>query len=59
MTLLIALGVGLAVHGPITAAFTLQHLAYRTLPLACGVWAMLTLVLVMVLRIRGAQRQTA
>lgn len=34
---------GLAIYGPFTAEFTLQHLAYRTLPPACGIWAMLTL----------------
>ena len=57
--LLIAVGLGLAAYGPLTPAFTVQHLAYRTLPLACGVWAALSLVLVVTLRIRRAQRQTA
>ena len=61
-TLVIAVLIGLAVYGPITTDFTVQHLAYRTLPLACGVWAALTLVLAIVLsiaRFRGPQRQAA
>ncbi len=57
--LVAAVGVGLALYGPITPLFTVQHLAYRSLPIACGVWAVLSLGLVLVLRIRGAQRQTA
>ncbi|VXB68272.1 Cell wall anchor protein [Microbacterium sp. 8M] len=57
--LVVAVVIGLAVYGPLTADFTAQHLAYRTLPAACGVWALLTLVLVVVLRIRRGQRQTA
>jgi len=57
--LVIALVVGLAAHGPLTEEFTVQHLAYRTLPIACGIWAALTLVLVVSLRIRGAQSQAA
>lgn len=56
--LVIAVVIGLAVYGPLTADFTAQHLAYRALPAACGVWALLTLVLVIVLRIRRGQRQT-
>lgn len=39
--------------GPFTAEFTFQHLAYRTLPRACGIWAMLTLALCVVLTILG------
>lgn len=57
--LIVAVGLGRMAYGPLTATFTVQHLAYRTLPLACGVWALLTLLLVLVLRIRGAQRQAA
>ena len=37
--------IGYALLGPFTAEFTIQHLAYRMLPQACGIWAMLTLVL--------------
>lgn len=36
---------GLAVLGPITDEFTVQHLAYRTLPAASGVWGALTVLL--------------
>jgi len=34
--------IGLGVHGPFTAQWTPQHLAYRVLPPACAVWAALT-----------------
>ncbi|MDR6867179.1 hypothetical protein J2Y69_001778 [Microbacterium resistens] len=37
--------VGLAVYGAPDAEFTAQHLAYRVLPPACAVWAVLTLAL--------------
>ncbi|MFD5226929.1 DUF4184 family protein [Microbacterium sp. NPDC058342] len=36
---------GLAVYGPLADTFTIQHLAYRTLPVASGVWGLLTLLL--------------
>lgn len=36
---------GLAVYGPLTEAFTLQHLAYRTLPAASGLWGAMTVLL--------------
>lgn len=36
---------GLAAYGPLTAEFTVQHLAYRVLPPACAVWGVLSLVL--------------
>ena len=51
-------GVGLAAYGPLTAAWTAQHLAYRVLPPACAIWGVLTLVLcvVIVVRRRRAQR---
>jgi len=48
---------GLAAYGALTAAWTAQHLAYRVLPLACGVWGVLTIglcVVVVVLRRRSA-----
>lgn len=45
MVLIVAWCIGYAMLGPLTAQFTLQHLAYRTLPAACGIWAILTLVL--------------
>jgi len=46
--LAIAWGVGLGIYGPPDADFTVQHLAYRVLPPACAVWAVLTLVLCVV-----------
>lgn len=44
--------IGLAVYGPLTPEFTVQHLAYRTLPFAVGIWGALSLILVAVLRVR-------
>lgn len=37
--------IGLAVYGPLTAEFTIAHLAYRVLLPACAMWAAGTLVL--------------
>lgn len=51
--------IGLAVYGPITAEWTLAHLAYRVLPPACAVWGAATVVLavaVQVLRSRQDRR---
>ncbi|MFG6403290.1 DUF4184 family protein [Microbacterium sp. P04] len=39
---------GLAAFGPLTADFTVAHLAYRVLPVACAVWAGLTIVVALV-----------
>jgi len=50
--------VGLVALGPLTDQFTVRHLAYRTLPLACGVWAMLTLALCVAITILGRPRPT-
>lgn len=36
---------GLALLGPLSETFTLQHLAYRTLPIASGAWGALTILL--------------
>lgn len=36
---------GLALYGPLTDSFTLQHLAYRTLPVASGLWGGMTVLL--------------
>lgn len=44
--------------GPFTPEFTVQHLAYRVLPAACGIWAMLTLVLCVVIAIVAGRRPT-
>jgi membrane-bound metal-dependent hydrolase YbcI (DUF457 family) len=43
---------GLAAFGPLTAEFTVQHLAYRVLPPACAAWGALTLVLCLVIALR-------
>lgn len=53
--LVAAVALGLAVYGPLTEAFTVQHLAYRTLPLACGLWGVLTLALVLAIRLVRAR----
>ncbi|WP_194419997.1 DUF4184 family protein [Microbacterium abyssi] len=45
--------IGYLALGPFTEDFSFQHLAYRVLPLACGIWAMLTLALCVVLTILG------
>lgn len=50
---------GLALAGPLTAEFTVRHLAYLVLPPACGAWGVLTLVLAIVvigLRARAPHR---
>lgn len=48
--------IGYLAYGPFTAEFTLQHLAYRVLPSACGIWAMLTLALCVVIAIAEGRR---
>lgn len=50
--LVLGWGIGLAVFGPFRAEWTAQHLAYRVLPPACAAWALLTLAMCVVLRIR-------
>jgi hypothetical protein len=40
---------GLSMLGPLTADFTVRHLAYRVLPPACAVWGAATVVLCLVL----------
>ncbi|MFK0242005.1 DUF4184 family protein [Microbacterium sp. NPDC090281] len=49
---------GLVAFGPLDAEFTLQHLAYRVLPPACALWGAITLVLCIVLAVRGRRHQT-
>lgn len=51
-------GVGYYVFGPFTEEFTLQHLAYRVLPQGCGIWAMLTLALCVILTTAGRRGPT-
>jgi len=48
---------GLAAFGPLTAEFTVQHLAYRVLPPACAIWGLLTLALCLVLAVRTNRHQ--
>jgi hypothetical protein len=43
--LVIAWGAGLLAYGPLTSDWTIAHLAYRVLPPACAIWAVLTLAL--------------
>jgi len=50
--------IGLMTLGPLSPEFTVQHLAYRVLPLACGIWAMLTLALCVALTILGRRNPT-
>jgi len=50
-----AVALGLAAYGPLTEEFTVQHLAYRTLPFACGVWGVLTLALILAMRLVRAR----
>lgn len=47
--LAVAWGIGLVVHGPLDAEFTVQHLAYRMLPAACAIWGGMTLLLCLAL----------
>jgi hypothetical protein len=54
--LIAAWAVGYLAYGPLTADFTVQHLAYRVLPSACGIWAMLTLGLCVVIAIVDGRR---
>lgn len=49
---------GLIALGPIDAEFTVQHLAYRVLPPACALWGAMTLVLCVVVSVRGRRHQT-
>jgi len=53
VTLIIAWVWGYLTLGPLTPEFTVQHLAYRVLPFACGIWAMGTLALCVGLTILG------
>lgn len=48
---------GLVAFGPLDDDFTVQHLAYRVLPPACALWGAITLVLCIVLALRGGRHQ--
>lgn len=58
VVLLAAWCIGYVMLGPFTSQFTIQHLAYRTLPAACGIWAMFTLALCVGLTIVGRPKPT-
>lgn len=49
--------VGLAVYGPLTGAFTAQHLAYVVLPPACALWGAITLVLCVIVSLSSRSHQ--
>jgi hypothetical protein len=49
--LVVALVAGYLARGPLTAEFTLQHLAYQVLPPACAVWGALTVALCIVVQV--------
>ncbi len=56
--LVVAWGWGVLVYGPLRPAFTIQHLAYQVLPVACAVWGALALALcvfVLLARARAAR----
>ncbi|GAB3634395.1 hypothetical protein GCM10027421_37490 [Microbacterium shaanxiense] len=48
--------IGYLIHGPFAPGFSVQQLAYLVLPPACGIWAMLTLGLCVVIAIVGGRR---
>ena len=48
--------IGLAAFGPLTSDWTVPHLAYRVLPPACALWAVLTVVLCVVVQVLRARR---
>ncbi|WP_375386767.1 DUF4184 family protein [uncultured Microbacterium sp.] len=49
--------IGLAVYGPLTSDWTIPHLAYRVLPLACAVWACGTVLLCVGVQVTQARRE--
>jgi hypothetical protein len=51
--LTLALVTAYAMYGPLTAEFTLQHLAYQVLPPACALWGGLTVALCIVVQALG------
>lgn len=50
---------GLVMLGPLDEAFTVQHLAYRVLPPACGLWGAATLALSMGIVVAADRRRRA
>lgn len=57
--LIAALVFGFAMYGPFTAEFTVQHLAYRVLPGASGLWGAITVLLCLVLSLTGRGNRPA
>ncbi|MGZ8804349.1 MAG: DUF4184 family protein [Microbacterium sp.] len=54
-SLVVAWAIGLAIFGPITAEWTIAHLAYRVLPPACALWGLVTVLLAVAIQIRRAR----
>jgi hypothetical protein len=55
VVLVAAWAVGLATYGPLTPEWTIQHLAYRVLPVAVGGWGAATLVLAAVVTLMSSR----
>ena len=51
--------IGLSVYGPPGESLSVQQLAYRTLPLASGLWGLMTLALCVVVVLLSGRRRTA
>lgn len=49
--------IGIAAYGPFTSDFTAQHLAYRVLPPACGLWGAVTLLLCVLVHVSRRGRR--
>lgn len=56
LILLAAWAIGLAAYGPITADWTVAHLAYRVLPPACALWGLVTVALALVTQVLRGRR---
>jgi membrane-bound metal-dependent hydrolase YbcI (DUF457 family) len=57
--LLGAWSIGSAAYGPLSAEWTIAHLAYRVLPPACAVWGILTVILALVTQTLRGRRIAA
>ena len=51
VTLAAAWAIGLALYGPLTADWTIAHLAYRVLPPTCALWGVLTVALAVTIQL--------
>ncbi len=51
--------IGMAAYGPLTAEWTVAHLAYRVLPPACALWGLITVVLALVIQSLRARRSVS